>query len=379
MEEIKGFSKAEYLMTLQSIIMGFIVSEYFEGIGHYLKRYKHYTRPLHFLLFAFLSLAILLIFWWNTWNRSEDITLSIGDYLQIFPYTLIFYLITILLFGDSNTRSGNLLFTYFKNSTKLYALLGFYFLYDLVVSVSGLTTFQYAGLVLSVVGIISGSQIVHLLILIVGVLCVFTYVGVDFFWGLVGRNDMELTGYSKVEHLTIFLSFLYGYVVARFFIGWARIVRKWGEIRFSLIHLLWTLLVFFLLIDIWWGSWDIQVHFTDHLLNFLVVMITPFFLYLISLFMFPTTREAVIDYRQYFRKQKQFVFPIFGLLLISSLFISVYFGNFDVEFSQNMLRISGAVLALIAWRAKRTLTLYILFFIALVLILTDLLFKSAVL
>ena len=82
MEEILGYSREEYLITFQSIILGFVTSEYFAGGGEILRQRIRFKPTSIFLLFAIVSFSNLLIFWWNVWRRSVIIDESGFEFVK---------------------------------------------------------------------------------------------------------------------------------------------------------------------------------------------------------------------------------------------------------------------------------------------------------
>ena len=63
------------------------------------------------------------------------------------------------------------------------------------------------------------------------------------------------TSLSKVEYLTTFNAFIFGYVVSRYLQEWGRLINRRRSVAFSVEHFLWPFLGFALLIDLWWSAW----------------------------------------------------------------------------------------------------------------------------
>lgn len=377
MEELGGFTKSEYLVSLQSIIIGFIATEYFEGIGIYFKHFRRYKAFHLFISCILLSFSLLLIHWWHTWDRSEEIVVSVAEFLKVLPYAFTFYILSVILFKDTSDLEVNLETRYFKIKNKLYGLLAFYFLYDFLVSNDNLLVFRVIGLLLCVVVISSNKVWVHNIVVVVGLTIMLIYLSLDF-GNIIHTDDVGvLSGYSKVEHLTIFMSFIYGYIIAKFLKGWSIMVRNFREIKISWIHIVWSVLAFLFIIDIWWGNWDYNIYIAQHFLNFIIVLTTPFLLYILVLFLFPAAGDKDIDYWEYFNQKRKYIVTVVVILLISRIAISFWFGFFNAENTTNMLRFAGIIAAFIIWKSASSIVHSVIFILSLALLLMDFLSKTA--
>lgn len=376
MEELGGFTKSEYLVSLQSIIIGFIATEYFEGIGIYFKHYRRYKAFHLFISCILLSFCLLLIHWWHTWDRSEVIIVSVTEFLKVLPYAIIFYVLSVILFKNASDREMNLEKRYFSIKNKLYGLLAFYFIYDFLVSNDELFVFRLIGLLICVVVIFSNKVMIHNIAVLVGLAIMLIYLSLDFY--IIDHTDdvRVLSGYSKVEHLTIFMSFIYGYIVAKFFKGWSVIVRNFHEIKISWIHIVWSILAFLFIIDIWWGNWDYNIYIAQHFLNFIIVLTTPFLLYILVLFLFPASTEPSIDYWVYFNQKRKYLVLVVGILLISRIAISFWFGFLYEEYPTNLLRLAGVAVTFIVWKSTSSLVHSVIFIVAVMMLLMDFVLKT---
>ena len=375
MEEVEGFSRAEYLFTFQSIIIGFVASSYFEGLGSIFKNRQKYYKSSLFLFFTILSFLLLIIFWWQSWFRSVEITRSISEYIKLLPYSLVFYALNVVLFENISKSTHDLNQLYLRIHRKLFALLFCYFLYDLFFGYSqNLLDYRLLGLLLTVLGMLSKNLKIHAFILGSGLLAIFYLIYSDFQISPDVKNPKDIN-YSKAEHLAVFTSFLYGYILSKFFTGWSNIIRKSNHSKFSLIYILWTLFTFLLIVDVWWGSWLLKLYISDYLFNFLIILLSPFLLYLVAEYFFPDSNSYTQDYWTFFSQQKNKVFFIFFLQMIVRVILSIYFDLVYHEFFQNVLRILGAILAVLVIKTNSKKGQYILFLSASALVALDLLWK----
>ena len=130
-------------------------------------------------------------------------------------------------------------------------------------------------------------------------------------------DNLLLTSFSKVEYLTIFATFIYGYVATQSFFGWGTMISHRKEIVFSREHLLWTILTFLLVIDIWWGSWLKGFHISRSRIYFYLSLVSPLIFYILSIIQFPPLGRGHFDFNEYFTKARKYNYYIFILLCVS--------------------------------------------------------------
>ena len=125
-----------------------------------------------------------------------------------------------------------------------------------------------------------------------------------------------LNSFTIVEYLSVFTAFIYGYVATRFFSGWGAMINFRQSIKFSKEHLLWTLLIFGLLIVNWWGSW-IKGNFIHQTLLYYISLLPPIFFYLISVLLFPPlSDDRFLDLRNhYYSIRKRNYLVLIGLFV----------------------------------------------------------------
>ncbi|MDZ7648333.1 MAG: hypothetical protein U5K54_14740 [Cytophagales bacterium] len=122
-------------------------------------------------------------------------------------------------------------------------------------------------------------------------------------------------------------------MATRFFSGWGAMINFRDSIKFSKEHILWTLFLFFLLIDNWWGSW-IKGDYTHENLLYYISLLPPISLYLISVLLFPPlSDDQFLDLRKHFQSiRKRNYLLLIGLftafLINDNFFKQLYIANF---------------------------------------------------
>lgn len=349
LEEIQGFSQVEYLVAFQSIILGFIASEYFSGWGNMLRRRREIDYSLIFTLFSVLTFFVLLVHWWNLWYRAELLKNSIFQFVKSIPYFIFYYMLVLYLFRNQKRIEKFDLYDYFlRYRVRLYVILGLYFLYDQLISISNDDYFfTVSGLILCVTGIISASKIVQLSIQILGLILAVTYTLLDSYGIVIFDSIGQLEhSYSRIEHITIFISLLYGYVITEFFNGWAKLFQKIRLEWDVLFYWAWTLFAFLLLIEKWWSTWSSPLLSNPSILNYLVILVNSFNLYLISVVLFPRVlMQQNLPVFEYFLSVKKYLYGLFTTYFALNLLVDLTIKEIDYFVTVNYFRIIAIVLS----------------------------------
>lgn len=347
MDEIYGFSKIEYLVTFHSIIFGYIASVFLDGWGYLLRRRKLVKMDRYLLTFTYVIFILMLIHWWHLYDRAESIGQNLGNFLTVLPYSLLFYFIGTISFARMDSSDYKRLSNvYFDNRLKLYGCLLLFISYDFAVTIHLENhLFQVLGLLLCAGALATPDRRVHQLLLTLSMISVVVII----FRNLLNPNHhfiYDASKYSKVEHLTIFISMIYGYVITVFFVGWSKMLKT-RKNDLSLTQFLWSVFAFFFLIDIWWGSWSRNSHVASSMLHFLLSVGTPLLIFVICILLFPGKEERR-DYLSHFLENKSKIFSAFALLFLTQIILSFFFLEDDQW--ENYMRLVGIVLALISAR-----------------------------
>ena len=351
MDEISGFSRTEYLITFQSIIFGFVATLFLAGWGDLLRARKRVRNAGIFLLFTTLVFLVMLIHWWNLYGRAEILGDSILKFLSALPYSILFYFISVLAFGPIRdivyTENKTDLSDTFSNAkTGLFLLLLGFFVYDLLVTLHrDALLFRVFAIGICIAGLMMTNPAALRALLIGSLILTGLYITLDFF-NLIAETAIR-KAYSKVEHLTIFISVIYGYVITIYFDGWAGLFRLRSR-SFSTTQFIWSLFSFLFLIDIWWSSWSRTAIIAKDILHFMVFLLVPFIIYLIGVLLFPKTDTE--SHETHFFANKNLFFTLFAILLVVQIVLSRLFT--EHAGLVNYLRASGVILALLAIKIR---------------------------
>ena len=354
--DIEGFSKSEYMMAFFAILFGYITSEYFRGFGILLRNRNYSKFPWAFVLFAVMTFVLLTIYWFNVWARSFQLENNFLIFVKILVYPMLFYLLSNLLFRNlSKTDLADLENYFFRRKRLLLATLGAYFFYDQFASYNKADKLYTAiGLAFCLACIFIKNRLHIKILLITGVGVVMAYTLQTLINPLsIQVAPVEQTSYSKVEHLTIFVSFIYGFVVAIYLKGWSYLVTDWKALKYSWGHLLWTVFSFFILISVWWNSWIRGGYMEDRLVYFQLSLVPPFLIYMISLVIFPVKKDLKnTDLATYFENNRRAFYQLFLIFFLLNIGLSLLFRESVYIGYTVPFRLLATLMALIALLVK---------------------------
>jgi hypothetical protein len=328
-DQIDGFTKTEYLVTFIAILFGYISSEYFKGFG-LLFRYRQKTDfPFSFILFSLISFLLLTLYWWNMWDRAFQLEMNFFSFLKIMVYPLFFYFLASFLFKDlSRSDIEGLEDYFFSRKIMLFSVLAGYFLYDQITSYHlEDRIFTLAGILLCVLCILVKNRLIIKIFMITGFSVILVYIVYSVIHVRISSETNEnIQHISKAEYLTIFISFIYGFVVSMYFKGWSYLIKDWKSVRYSWSYLIWTLFTFMILISFWWNTWIRSGYMADQLIYFQLSLIPPLLLYMISVVIFPDKKQAKsLNLSEYFENHRKRFFQVFLIFFIVNTGLTLLF------------------------------------------------------
>lgn len=130
----------------------------------------------------------------------------------------------------------------------------------------------------------------------------------------------EILGFSFTEYLTIFISFVYAFVVAEYFIALGRILRERKRVIFYWEYLLWMVMLLLTFIVMWYINWLRLEYIHQSLGQFFLLFIPPFLFFLMVSLFFPAFDTAEpIDLRSHFLANVRMLFIIMSIYLATSI------------------------------------------------------------
>jgi hypothetical protein len=353
-----SFSVVEYLSIFSAFIYGYVATRFFSGWGamiNFRHSIKFSKEHLFWTLFTF---GLLIDIWWGSWVKGNFLRQYLLYYLSLLP-PLVFYLISVLLFPPLSDDKFLDLKRYFdrirvRNYLLFIALfITFevgrgYFKKDVEADLY----FNLSAVSLATLGIFSRKILIHYAILLAGSFLLLVHL---FTQGEPLTLHIEEGSFSLTEYLTIFIAFIYGAIASRFFAGWGVMISKFDRITFSKEHLVWSLLLFGMLLDFWRGSWERERYITLNINYFLLSLVLPMSFFALTAVLFPVIKNGeAIDLRSFYLSHKKMIFLLFGLTITLNS-VTANFMEEDFGSRENVYRVLALGLTAIGYFTRKVM------------------------
>ena len=135
----------------------------------------------------------------------------------------------------------------------------------------------------------------------------------------------EIFGFSFTEYLTVFVSFIYAFAVAEFFMATGRMLRERNRIVFSWEFALWMVILLLTFIVMWYVNWLRLVYIHQSLGYFFLLILPPMLFFLLVAIFFPAfDGKNEINLNTHFLKNIRLIFVVLVFYLIISICYEVF-------------------------------------------------------
>lgn len=132
----------------------------------------------------------------------------------------------------------------------------------------------------------------------------------------------QFNGYSRIEFMSIFISFLYAFVISEFFVGWSRMIRNRDSIIFSLDQIAYSILFFWTLILNWWSLW-VRMEFLGQGFYYFILIIIPIAMsYVVTVLLFPDLDKET-DLNSYFDRNFRTIGISWAAFVLTYLLVGI--------------------------------------------------------
>jgi hypothetical protein len=377
-----SFSIVEYLSIFTAFIYGFVATRIFSGWGAMINFRHHVRFSKEHLIWTFFTFGLLINIWWGSWIKGNFIDNNTLIYFVSLLPTFSFYFISVFLFPPLNDEKFLDLEKYFqgirKNNYILFILLFLsleigrhFFKNEVFIDFY----FNLLAIAMATLGFFSKSKILHYIIIFTASILLLVHMS---FNKPIDASIAIIKGFSFTEYLTIFIAFIYGSIASRFFSGWGVIILKYDRITYSKEHLVWTILMFGLLLDFWVSTWERINYISLDFMFFVFSLSVPIAFYALTAVLFPVIKNNdKIDLVDFYLSHRKIIFILFGVTILTNA-ITANVIEHDLMHIRNIFRLIALLLTLVIyftrkrWVERGILTLGCLLFF--VLVLRDLIF-----
>ncbi len=171
------------------------------------------------------------------------------------------------------------------------------------------------------------------------------------------------------QHIFGFVTFIFGFIVANIFRGWADWINNPDRYRITPLKLLWSLLFMLLLIEYWWGLWEHRTFVSGSFVNFVFTVFLTGLFYFGAVFLFDTARSDDLPARDaYFRSIKP-VAIIVALIIICQSVQAQLHRTEPMLALQNAERLGGVFSMMLLYFVQSTILHAAIFALSLLLLL----------
>jgi hypothetical protein len=350
-----SLTKVEYLITFNAFIYGYILSRFFSGWGRIISNRRHVVFSVEHILWSVYAFFMLLSLWWYSWLDLKTITDRAVSFYGSIVSPFIMYLISSLYFQEVRDGKMTNLVHESKFQRKKGAVLYFVlYLFHLIRAISdptkgGTIKFFILGLTVCVIVFCFRKKWAGHCMLVAG------FTGITMYMmnipSYFQTHRWTVDEFSFSEYLVTFITFVYGFIVAKFLEGWTAFLKNRRIVRFNIDYIFWTLLVFGLIIDYWWRLYERSVPSSKTFGYFVLSLFVPIGFSLLSSLLFNDNAIALRAQDNFSRNQR-LIFGVFVGIFLFDFLGSVIINSRSIIHIENVFLI-GAVLLCFCALVKR--------------------------
>jgi hypothetical protein len=347
------FSPAEYLTTFTTFIYGYVATQCLSGWSSMITHRKSITFSKEHVAWTILTFVLLIDIWWTSWRKVETIASDNLIFYSSLLTPFVFYFLSHLFFPNLDTLPGHNLKTYLTPNTRkimvtyTFLLISFFLsdhIFDRHIPQNGIFIFSGMGLTSALIILPAKISLRRLCLAIGTVLVSLHLISLINF----AQPFEDMKGFSFVEYLTVFLTFIYGFVTYRFLEGWGLLITNFRKLTLGFDYVPWTILAFLLMLDMWWGTWAREEFLPRSILYFFVSLMVPILYYFMSAVMFPLEllNKGYVKLHHYYFQNNRIICLFLGLILLSNGIVSYIMEENELFSIENMFRLLGIGLSI---------------------------------
>lgn len=157
------------------------------------------------------------------------------------------------------------------------------------------------------------------------------------------------------SHVVVLFSLLVGFAVSEVISSWGSLIRLRDRVTTYWIHTGWMILILLLLIQLWWGVWDVRDIEEWAFLDMLLLLLEPMLL-ILAIFVFTprVSEDDDTDLEVFYWHNMQWFFGLGAATLVVAAISNTTLQDLQIVSSENLIRVLGVglMVALIVWRQR---------------------------
>jgi hypothetical protein len=169
-----------------------------------------------------------------------------------------------------------------------------------------------------------------------------------------------ISGFTFDEYLTIFNAFIYGHITSYFFTGWASWIQNRKLFTFHARHISFTVFVFVMIVNNWWVTYERINLIIDRQALFFLSLLVPINLFILTINLFPRLDKELMNVSDIFLKRERRIYLLLSINFFLNFLISQATGEIHLLHQENIFRISGVLICLMAIKIHKPIVYNIL-------------------
>lgn len=154
---------------------------------------------------------------------------------------------------------------------------------------------------------------------------------------------------SRFEYLSVLVSIVIALGITEVTISWSRVLQMRDRVQFSWLHAFWTVFMFVLMVQFWWGFWNFRFVESWSLHSLLSVVAEAITLVLAALLLAPRGIDSEpLDLGAMFFSNSRLFFLLGAAVVLQLALVDTLVAGLPFLSLENLFRMPGFVLALVA-------------------------------
>lgn len=157
---------------------------------------------------------------------------------------------------------------------------------------------------------------------------------------------------THFEYVTVLMSIVLALAISEVLSGWGRLIRERHRVRPDLLHLVWSVLVLLMLLQLWWGTWQYR-HLTFERFGALLLLVAPSLAMVLATFVLMPHGERALDLRRHYLESRRWFFGIAAVSIVLLILVDAFVGHQPVVHPENAIRLAAIGVLLVLARSER--------------------------